>query len=54
MMARTVPAGGEALGSAAVFGQVGAGPHGPKEFARATSSRPHLGILDAWADAPRT
>jgi acetylornithine deacetylase/succinyl-diaminopimelate desuccinylase-like protein len=39
------------IGHAVVFGQVGAGPHGPKEFARATSIRPYLDILDAWADA---
>jgi len=38
------------IGHAAVFGQVGAGPHGPKEFARATSIRPYLDILDAWAE----
>ncbi len=39
------------VGHAVVFGQVGAGPHGPKEFARATSIRPYLDILDRWADA---
>jgi acetylornithine deacetylase/succinyl-diaminopimelate desuccinylase-like protein len=38
------------IGHAVVFGQVGAGPHGPKESARATSIRPYLDILDAWAD----
>ena len=40
----------QGIGNAVVFGQVGAGPHGPKEFARATSIRPYLDILDAWAD----
>jgi hypothetical protein len=39
------------IGHAVVFGQVGAGPHGPKEYARATSIRPYLDILDRWADA---
>ncbi len=38
------------IGHAVVFGQVGAGPHGPKESARLTSVRPYLDILDAWAD----
>jgi acetylornithine deacetylase/succinyl-diaminopimelate desuccinylase-like protein len=38
------------IGHAVVFGQVGAGPHGPKEYARATSIRPYLDILDRWAD----
>jgi hypothetical protein len=38
-------------GTVVVFGQVGAGPHGPKEYARATSIRPYLDILDAWADS---
>jgi len=38
------------IGHAVVFGQVGSGPHGPKEFARATSIRPYIDILDAWAD----
>jgi acetylornithine deacetylase/succinyl-diaminopimelate desuccinylase-like protein len=37
-------------GTVVVFGQVGAGPHGPKEYARATSIRPYLDILHAWAD----
>ena len=39
------------IGHAVVFGQVGAGPHGPKEYARATSIRPYLDILDRWADS---
>jgi hypothetical protein len=39
------------IGHAVVFGQVGAGPHGPRESARLTSIRPYLDILDAWADA---
>jgi acetylornithine deacetylase/succinyl-diaminopimelate desuccinylase-like protein len=39
------------IGHAVVFGQVGAGPHGPRESARMTSIRPYLDILDAWADA---
>jgi len=34
-----------------VLGQVGAGPHGPKESARVTSIRPYLDILYAWAEA---
>ncbi len=38
------------IGHAVVFGQVGRGPHGPKESARLTSIRPYLDILDAWAD----
>ncbi len=41
----------QGVGHAVVFGQVGAGPHGPKESARATSIRPYLDILDAWVDS---
>jgi acetylornithine deacetylase/succinyl-diaminopimelate desuccinylase-like protein len=41
-------------GHVVVFGQVGAGPHGPRESARLTSIRPYLDILDAWADALET
>ena len=41
----------QGIGNAVVFGQVGAGPHGPKESARVTSIRPYLDILDAWVDS---
>jgi len=36
-------------GHAVVFGQVGGGPHGPKEFHRLTSIEPYWKILDSWA-----
>ena len=36
-------------GHAVVFGQVGNGPHGPREFHRLTSVAPYWEIMDRWA-----